>query len=121
MFTKESGFEDLLISQAHACADYWFKQGINLASFTTTASADDLEDLRRALGANRLSVLAQSYGSSLALEAVKRYGDHLDRVVLSGVEGPDHALQMPLVFDFALRKLWVSERPSPGLRKQHRG
>jgi pimeloyl-ACP methyl ester carboxylesterase len=116
VFAKESGFQDLLIARAHACADYWLAQGIDLASFNTAASADDLEDLRRALGAARLSLLAHSYGTSLALEAVKRYGEHLDRVVLSGIEGPDHALQMPLVFDFALRKLSLSAATSSKVR-----
>lgn len=113
VFATETGFRDVLIAQAHACSDYWRAQGIDLASFTTAASADDLEDLRRALGAERLGLLAHSYGTSLALEAIRRHGEHLDRVVLSGVEGPDHALQTPLAFDFALQKLSLLAATSP--------
>ena len=90
-------------------------KGIDPASFNTAASADDLEDLRRAIGAERLSLLAHSYGTSLALDAVRRNGGHLDRVVLAGVEGPDQALQMPLVFDFALRRLSNMAATSPRL------
>jgi len=116
VFVNESGFRDALTARAHACAEFWRANGIDLASFTTAASADDLEDLRRALGAEKLSLLAHSYGTALALDAVRRHGEHLDRVVLSGVEGPDQALQMPLVFDFALRKLSNLAATSPKLR-----
>jgi pimeloyl-ACP methyl ester carboxylesterase len=105
VFVKESGFRDALIARAHACADYWRAKGIHMAAFNTAASADDLEDLRQAIGAGKLSLLAHSYGTSLAVEAARRHGEHLDRVVLAGVEGPGHALQMPLVSDFALRRL----------------
>jgi pimeloyl-ACP methyl ester carboxylesterase len=68
-------------------------------------SADDLEDLRLALGAGKLSLIAHSYGTSLALATVRRHGEHLDRIVLSGVEGPDEGLQLPYTFEFAFRKL----------------
>lgn len=113
VFVKESGFRDALIAQAHGCADYWRAKGIDLVSFTTAASADDLEDLRRAVGAEKLSLLAHSYGTALALDAIRRHGEHLDRVVLAGVEGPDQALHMPLVFDFALRRLSNLAATSP--------
>jgi pimeloyl-ACP methyl ester carboxylesterase len=104
-FLKKSGFRDALIARARACADHWRAKDVDLASFNTAASADDLEDLRRAVGAEKLSLVAHSYGTTLALEAVRRHGEHIERIVLSGVEGPDHAVQMPLIFDFALRKL----------------
>lgn len=113
VFATESNFQNALIAQVRACADYWRAQNTDLKSFTTEASADDLDDLRQALGAERLSLIAHSYGSSLAIEAVKRHGDHLDRVVLTGVEGPGHALQMALAFDFALRKLSLLAATSP--------
>jgi len=94
-----------LLGRAHSCAEYWRGKGVDVAAFGTGAAADDLEDLRRALGAAKLSLLGHSYGTSLALETMRRHGEHLDRVVLAGVEGPDRALQMPLIFDFALRRL----------------
>jgi pimeloyl-ACP methyl ester carboxylesterase len=88
-----------------ACADYWRGKGIDLAAFNTVSSADDLEDLRVALREEKLSLLAHSYGTSLALTAARRHGEHLERVALAGAVGPDQNLHMPLVFDFALRKL----------------
>ncbi|HEY6253984.1 MAG TPA: alpha/beta fold hydrolase, partial [Candidatus Angelobacter sp.] len=71
------------------CADHWKAQGANLAAYTTNASADDVEDLRRAIGAERISLLAFSYGTELALATVRRHGEKIDRVVLQGVRAPD--------------------------------
>lgn len=101
----EPGFLRALTGRVQACADYWRGKGIDLAAFNTVSSADDLEDLRVALREEKLSLLAHSYGTSLALTAARRHGEHLERVALAGAVGPDQNLHMPLVFDFALRKL----------------
>jgi pimeloyl-ACP methyl ester carboxylesterase len=115
VFVRESAFRESLIARAHACAEYWREKGVDSASFSTPASADDLEDLRLALGAEKLSLLGHSYGTTLALETIKRHGEHLDRVVLAGVEGPDQVPAMPLVFDFGLRRLSSMAAFSPKL------
>ncbi len=104
-FETESGFREALTALARTCADHWRGEGLDVAAFTTAASADDLEDLRVALEADKLSLLAHSYGTAVALAAIRRHGAHLDRVVLAGTEGPDQTLQLPLVWDFALRRL----------------
>jgi pimeloyl-ACP methyl ester carboxylesterase len=116
VFETEAGFRDALITRARTCADYWRAKGADPASFTIAASADDLDDLRQAAGAEKFSLLAHSYGTSVALDAVRRHGDHVERVALAGVEGPDRALQMPLAFDFALRKLSSLAASSQKLR-----
>ena len=115
IFVRESAFRGSLIARARTCAEYWRAKGVAMTSLSTEASADDLEDLRRSLGVDKISLVAHSYGTSLALDAVRRHGEHLDRVVLAGVEGPDQALQMPLVFDFALRRLSNFAAISPRL------
>ena len=115
VFVKETAFREALIAGARACAEYWRAKGFDPASLTTAASADDLEDLRSALGAAKISLLAHSYGTSLALDALRRHGEHLDRVVLAGVEGPDQGLPMPLAFDLALRRLSALAAAAPKL------
>ena len=116
MFAEESNFRNALVAQVQACADYWRAKGVDRASFTTAASADDLDDFRQAMGSAKLSLPAHSYGTSLALDAVKRHGEHLDRVVLAAVEGRDRALAMPLVFDFGLRRISEMAANSPKVR-----
>ena len=88
-----------------ACTDHWRAEGVDLASYNSNSSADDLEDLRRALGAERLSLLAWSYGTELALATVRRHGGRLSRVVLASTRGPDNLLKLPSVWDSQIKRL----------------
>ena len=94
-----------LVELVHTCAEHWRAQGVDLAAFNTNASADDLEDLRRALGAESISLLGHSYGTELALAAVRRHGEHLHSVVLASVQGPDNDQKLPVATEFGLRRL----------------
>ncbi|CAM2070344.1 Alpha/beta fold hydrolase [Sulfidibacter corallicola] len=78
------------------CAAYWRDQGVDLAAYDTEESADDLEALRRVLGVERIALWGMSYGSHLALAYLKRHPASLARMVIAGVEGPDHTLKLPL-------------------------
>lgn len=71
------------------------ERGIDLAQYHTNASADDLERLRKALGVDKLRLVGVSYGTHLALAALRRYPDSFERVVLAGIEGPDATLKLP--------------------------
>ena len=93
-----------LVELVRACAEHWHVQGVDLAAFNTNASADDLEDLRRALGAESISLLGHSYGTELALAAVRRHGEHLHRLVLASVQGPDDDLKLPVLTEFGLKR-----------------
>lgn len=74
-------------------------------AYTTNASADDLEDVRRALGAERISLLGFSYGGELALATVRRHGSNLERVVFASMRGPDQTMKLPSTYDTHLRRL----------------
>ena len=97
--------ERALVEMVRACAAHWRAQGVDLAAFNTNASADDLEDLRRALGVERLSLVGHSYGTAIALASARRHGERLHRMVLASVLGPDDDLKLPMVTDFGLRRL----------------
>lgn len=105
---------DALTGLVRACADHWHAMGVDVAAYNTNASADDLDDLRRALGVDKLSLLGHSYGTSLALAAVRRHGDHINRLVLASVQGPDEDLKLPDAAEFGLRRLnqFVAEDPA---------
>jgi pimeloyl-ACP methyl ester carboxylesterase len=98
---------DLPLFRAHArrCVEGWRARGIDLAAFTTEENADDVEALRLALGANRLALLAGSYGSHLALAVVRRYPGSISRLALFGIEGPDHTFKRPSLVDQTLARL----------------
>ncbi|MBD3221917.1 alpha/beta fold hydrolase [bacterium] len=73
----------------------WRARGVDLAGYTTTASADDVDDLRRALDVPRLVTFGTSYGTHLALAHLRRHPGTVARAVLRKVEGPDDTFKRP--------------------------
>ena len=79
------------------------REGFDLAPLNTNFSADDLEDLRVALGVQKLRLWSISYGTHLALAVVKRHPDSIDSMVLAGVEGLDSTYKLPTQADAPLQ------------------
>jgi len=86
--------------------------GIDVRGLTTAESADDLEALRRALGAERLTLLAGSYGTHLALATARRHPTSVARMALLGVEGPDDTFKLPARVDGVLAVIARARRPT---------
>jgi pimeloyl-ACP methyl ester carboxylesterase len=63
--------------------------GARRAAYTTTASVEDVEAVRAALGADRLILYAASYGTKLALAYAAAYPQHVERLVLDSVVLPE--------------------------------
>ncbi len=62
------------------------------AGFTTQESVQDIEDLRRAGGYEKLVLYGTSYGTKVALEYAERYPQHVESLVLDSVvpsSGPE--------------------------------
>src|SRR5262249_41617817 len=89
LFTSRQRFVDALAERVAACARHWREQGADPCAYSTTESADDLDDLRRALGVPNLDLLGFSYGTRLALAAVQRHAGDIGRVALAGVDMPE--------------------------------
>jgi pimeloyl-ACP methyl ester carboxylesterase len=68
----------------------------DLAQYTTAATVADLEQVRQALGYQRINLEGSSYGTRLAMEYVRLHGARVRAVVLEGVVPPD--LVMPDAF-----------------------
>ncbi len=56
--------------------------------YTSDAAADDLDDLRAALGNDQILVFGNSYGTWLGQYYLKRHGQHVAGMVLDSVVGP---------------------------------
>ena len=84
-----------LETAARACAQRWRTEGVDLSASNVAESAEDIEDLRLALGAEKLRLLAGSWGTHLALAAIRAHGNGLERAALLGVVGPDHIYGSP--------------------------
>jgi len=91
----ESVVKPIIQQATKKAAAFFAEKGSDLSAYNSNESADDLNDLRLALGAKKLNLWAISYGTHLALTTLKRHEQHLDRMVLAGVEGYDQTVKMP--------------------------
>jgi pimeloyl-ACP methyl ester carboxylesterase len=82
----------ILKARLRACAQELRNRGIDLSGYNTNESADDVEALRQALGAEKISLWGISYGTHLGLTTIRRHGEHIHRAILTGVNGPDHEM-----------------------------
>lgn len=105
IFVSAARMAEVLSPGTIRCAEELRQKGIDLAAYNTNASADDLEDLRKALGAPKITLFGFSYGTHLALAAVRRHPESIDRLILAGTEGPDHTQKLPHTYDFQLVRL----------------
>ena len=68
----------------------------NLALYTTALAVDDVDDVRAALGYDRINLEGGSYGSFAALNYMRRHPEHVRTAVIQGIVPPD--TRMPLHF-----------------------
>jgi pimeloyl-ACP methyl ester carboxylesterase len=93
------------MARSRACAGTLRQSGIDLAGYHTVENADDLDDLRAALGAEKIHLWGLSYGTHLAFAFLKRHSSRAGRCVLGGAEGPDHTLKLPSVVQRQLERI----------------
>src|ERR1043165_5232881 len=68
----------------------------DLKLYTTSIAMDDLDEVRAALGYDRVNVYGGSYGSTTSLVYLRQHGDHVRSVAIFGVAPP--AAKIPLSF-----------------------
>jgi pimeloyl-ACP methyl ester carboxylesterase len=102
--------------RARAAAEYFRSQGIDLHAYNTAESANDIEDLRRALGAEKLNLVGFSYGTHLGLATIRQHGARLNRVALVGAEGPNHTRKLPSSSQQSIERLskLIAQDPTVG-------
>ena len=83
----------------------WTAAGVAMRGYNTADSADDIEALRRHLGAERIDLWGISYGTHLALSVLKRHGERVGRVALASLEGQDQTVKLPGAIDAYLRRV----------------
>ncbi|HEX8574039.1 MAG TPA: alpha/beta hydrolase [Allosphingosinicella sp.] len=99
------------------CLAEWRAAGVAVNGYTTEQNADDLEDLRKALGARKIDLWGISYGTHLAMAAMRRHPGSIGRVALASAEGMDQTVKLPAHLDAAFARI---ERHSPGLTERMR-
>ena len=62
----------------------------DLSQYTTSISADDLDEVRQALGYGKINVFGGSYGTRAALVYLRQHGDQVRTLTMEGVAPPDY-------------------------------
>lgn len=98
---------------ARECRAFWAGEGIAIEGYTTLESVTDLSALRRHLGAERLDLWGISYGTHLALAAMKTIPDELDQIILASAEGLDQTVKLPARADAFYTRLGAAVASQP--------
>ena len=90
----------------------------DLRMYTTAPSMDDLDEVRGALGYDRLDVFGRSYGTRAALVYIGRHPDHVRTAVLQGIDPTDDPapLHFPRYAQQAIENIFSDCRQDPACR-----
>lgn len=80
--------QNAAIATELACRDRLIGQGINLAAYSSAESAADVNDIRAALGYEKLNLLGISYGTRLGLTVMRDFPAIVRGAVLDSVSAP---------------------------------
>jgi pimeloyl-ACP methyl ester carboxylesterase len=94
------------VETARAAVAEFSQKGIDLRGYTVKECADDVNDLRRALGYERMTLVGTSFGSQWSFAVMRRHPDMVARALLSGVEPLDCGYDMPSHVFAAIQRMW---------------
>ena len=91
-------------------------KGVDLSAYNTRESADDVEAIRKAIGADKINLWGHSYGSHLGLAYIKQHGSHVGRAIFGGINGLDHRWRYPSEGQTWLESIDAATKQDPRLR-----
>jgi pimeloyl-ACP methyl ester carboxylesterase len=89
-------FNDMFpVDEIQACREQLLKIA-DLQFYTTPIAMDDIDEVRQAMGYEKINLYGVSYGALSALEYLRRHPTYVRSAVLAGVATP--AMKLPLQF-----------------------
>ncbi|MCJ7754921.1 MAG: alpha/beta hydrolase, partial [Thermoanaerobaculales bacterium] len=73
----------------------WEALGIDLSGYTAIEAAEDINDVRRALGYETVIIWGGSFGSHWGMAFMRAHPELVTRAIMRGMEGPDHTYDHP--------------------------
>jgi pimeloyl-ACP methyl ester carboxylesterase len=98
------------------CRARWERDGYDLTGFNVVEAAADVDDVRRALGYDQITIWGGSFGSHWGMAIMRYHPGIVARAVLTGMEGPDHTYDMPSGVLNALSRMAAEAEQSPQLQ-----
>lgn len=93
-------------------------KNIDINAYNTIENAADVNDLRLALGVDKLNLWGYSYGSHLALAVIKEYGRFVEKAILSGINGLNQRFRLPTDINQVIEEMDHLIDQNPPLRTQ---
>ena len=102
---SDEAFAELHRAAIRECVSFWKGKGTDLRGYTTRESVQDLSALREHLGVEKISLWGISYGSHLALAAMREIPAEIDKVIIASVEGLNQTVKLPSRTDAYFKQL----------------
>jgi pimeloyl-ACP methyl ester carboxylesterase len=111
--TTDAEFAEAYRQAALECRMFWHEQGVEIDGYTTAQSVADISDLRAHLGAEQVTLWGISYGTHLAMAALKTIPDEIDRAILASAEGLDQTVKLPSQTEAYIERLQAAVNTQP--------
>ena len=103
-------------TMSQAAVDAFTQKGFDLRGYDIKECADDVNDLRKALGYDQIILVGQSFGSQWSFAVMRRHPEIVARALLLGVEPLDFAYDMPSHVLAAVQRMWWEAEKDPQLK-----
>ena len=104
------------VAMSHAAVDAFSLKGVDLRGYDIKECADDVNDLRKALGYTQIILVGQSFGSQWSFAVMRRHPEIVARSLLMGVEPLDFGYDMPSHVLAAVQRMWWEAEKDPQLQ-----
>ncbi len=103
------------VDYINTCMNHWRSRDVDFAGYNVIEMAADVDDVRAALGYEKLKLFGESFGTHHALAMIALYGERIERAALTAVIGPDDMFELPGTVDEQIARLSVLSRDDPAL------
>lgn len=100
---------------AREVVDHYAKKGVDLRGYTVKECAEDVNDVRKALGYRKINLMGVSYGSQWSFAIMRLHPEIVARALLSGVEPLNNGYDMPSGILADMQRSWTEAQKAVAL------